>query len=820
MNLGFGRDACVGTLLMVGQLVGCSAGTVASQAPLSVAIVSPAEGERLSGSIAVTGTAAGGVRLVEVGVDAGAFAAAQGTTAWSYTLDTANLAAGAHRIMARATDSGGHTVGQVVHVVVDGAAGTADTTPPTVVITNPADGGTVFGTATVTGTATDNVDVAWVEVRVDAGTYNRASGTAIWSYPLDTSPLTNGAHTLAARASDGSGNVSADVTRAFLVDQGATDTTKPVVTITSPTSGATLTGVATVTGTALDNISVAKVEVRVDAGAYASATGTTSWTYSLNAAPLADGTHTLTVRTTDTSGNVSDEVSCPFTISHTSADTTKPVVTITIPGSGLTVGGVLSVTGTASDNVSVATVQVKIDGGDYANATGTTSWTYTLDTTTLGAGTHTVTARATDGSANTSDEVSHSFAVDQSVPTFPIAVWLQNPIRERNGQNNAKNYKDIGVNIFAGLWHWPDEVGMFAGWATAAPQALKDVGLTTYAGSYDNGAAAWMAAHPAYASTVVGYLLGDEPDMNKVNVSPDGAGGTYCGYSCDTSLASHCDFNDPMMPDGWKANGDGMRVADPSRGLYGNFGKGFGMPDWPGYHTCPGPTMADDFAKFVEPLTVTSSDFYGITDPYEQLQNHGVWTYGRAVTHTRSYAGGRPVWGFLEGSNPWNNSGATQANQVAGRMPTNLLMPVAWNMVVHGANGLIYFCHDFSNGGIIEDGCLNEPGIPAAMQAVNASVQQYAAVLAQASVAGTTATSSPVAVTTLTKHYGGQTYVFAMGDGDSGHILGAAVTGAQISVAGASSGSVEVIGESRSVTMTSGSFSDNFAAYELHIYRF
>ena len=384
---------------------------------------------------------------------------------------------------------------------------------------------------------------------------------------------------------------------------------------------------------------------------------------------------------------------------------------------------------------------------------------------------------------------------------FPIGVWMQGPLRTRDlgtgagSVNNAANYKSIGVNIFVGLWQFPAEGWAWSGYTAAAAQALLDNGLTAYAGN-NQAAVDWIDAHPQFTTVFAGYMLGDEPDMNKVN-------------------------NDAAaMPDAWQAAGDALRTADPNRGVYANFGKGFALDPWVGYHVGPGPTQADDFAKYVEPLTVMSSDYYAITNPYEAAAQHGVWGFGRAVDNTIANAGGRPVWGFLESSNPWNTSGVTTPPQMEGRMTAELIMPSVWEMVVHGAQGIIYFCHDFSNGGLVEDGCLAEPGMPAAMQEANESVQMYAAVLATPDVAGTTATSDgEVDVATLTKQLGGVTYVFAMGDGNATHNQGQAVN-ATITVAGAGDRGVEVLGEARNVTMTAGQLSDHFDAYQLHIYRF
>jgi hypothetical protein len=379
---------------------------------------------------------------------------------------------------------------------------------------------------------------------------------------------------------------------------------------------------------------------------------------------------------------------------------------------------------------------------------------------------------------------------------FPIGVWLQSPIRQRNGVNNAVNYQGIGINTFLGLWQWPDESWAYPGYSVAVAQALKSAGLKAYAGS-GQAAVTWIQNHPEFTSTFQGYLLGDEPDMNKV--------------SGDPNLAA------ASMPNAWETAGDALRSADPARVRYANFGKGFALDPWVGYHLIPGPAQADDFAKYTEPTTVVSSDYYAITDPYEALEQHGVWGYGRVVDNTRKNAGGRPVWGFVEASAPFSQ-GKT-ANNLAAHMPPSLINPIVWEMIVHGADGIAYFCHDFSNGGMVEDGCLTEIDMPQAMKAANASVQRYAGVLLAPEASGTSATSSgSVAVATRTKKVGGWLYVFAMADGNSSYPDGQSVD-ATITLSGYGNGTVQVLDENRTLPMTAGKFSDHFDAYGLHIYR-
>ena len=77
------------------------------------------------------------------------------------------------------------------------------------------------------------------------------------------------------------------------------------VVINSPTNGSTVAGTISFSGTAADNVAVAKVEINIDSGSWITASGTTSWSYSLNTVNVLNGMHLLSARATDTSGNIS-----------------------------------------------------------------------------------------------------------------------------------------------------------------------------------------------------------------------------------------------------------------------------------------------------------------------------------------------------------------------------------------------------------------------------------------------------------------------------------------------------------------------------------
>ena len=72
------------------------------------------------------------------------------------------------------------------------------------------------------------------------------------------------------------------------------------MSISSPAAGATVSGTITVSGA---SSGASKVELKVDSGAYQLASGTSSWSKSINTTAYANGSHTLTARATNSAGN-------------------------------------------------------------------------------------------------------------------------------------------------------------------------------------------------------------------------------------------------------------------------------------------------------------------------------------------------------------------------------------------------------------------------------------------------------------------------------------------------------------------------------------
>src|SRR5262249_31756425 len=96
-------------------------------------------------------------------------------------------------------------------------------------------------------------------------------------------------------------------------------------------------------------------------------------------------------------------------------DTTPPSVAITAPAGGTSVSGMVTISGTASDNSGVASVAVSVDGGAFSMANGTQSWREPYDTTHLSNGHHPFTRQATDTAGNPATS-SVTLSVSNSAP--------------------------------------------------------------------------------------------------------------------------------------------------------------------------------------------------------------------------------------------------------------------------------------------------------------------------------------------------------------------------------------------------------------------
>jgi Bacterial Ig domain len=196
-------------------------------------------------------------------------------------------------------------------------AATSGDTPPAVTFTEPTEGATVFGTVTIRATATDDQSVSQVQFLVDGGSIGTdTNGADGWSVAWDSATVTDGSHTLIARATDAAGQTGTDTNAVTVENVDA----PPTVAIASPVAGAVVAGTTTFQATTADDLGVAQVQFRVDdAGIGTDTDGADGWSVAWDSTAVADGGHTLSAVATDTGGNTAPSAGVPFTVANSGA---------------------------------------------------------------------------------------------------------------------------------------------------------------------------------------------------------------------------------------------------------------------------------------------------------------------------------------------------------------------------------------------------------------------------------------------------------------------------------------------------------------------
>jgi hypothetical protein len=348
-------------------------------------------------------------------------------------------------------------------------------------------------------------------------------------------------------------------------------------------------------------------------------------------------------------------------------------------------------------------------------------------------------------------------------PTFfPIAVWLQSP-------PNASRYAAVGVNTFTGLWQGPTD-DQLAGLAGA------------HMATYCDQSGVW-SAHLA-DPTIEAWMQPDGPDNAQKNASG--------GY-------------DPCIdPTVIRAGYDAFVASDRTRPVYLGLGRGVADTQWNGRGTCTGMTdMYKDYAKGGDLLAFHI---------YPHEDGVPIETVATGVENLRGWAADKkPVSATIEASDINGNGRPTPAELAAE----------VWMSLVHGAMGVQYFCHRFVPT-LSETDCLDDAPTAAALTDINDRIRALATVLNTPTVAnGVTVSSSSAAVPVdvMLKREGGATYLFAVA------MRGAATRATFTLRAIPRAAAVEAIGEGRTLTVTATaspagvSFSDDFSAYAVHLYR-
>jgi hypothetical protein len=209
----------------------------------------------------------------------------------------------------------------------------------------------------------------------------------------------------------------------------------PVITIVSPTSGASVTNnKQPVTFTVVDEtggsgVKLSSIVVKQDGTAAASSTITSTAItngYSVTYTPasaLSDGSHTVIITASDNDGNAATQKSTTYKV-----DTVPPTLNITAPANELvTNSSSLVVRGTTNDATSSpVTVKMTLNNTDQGSVSVGTDGTFTK-TLTLVNGLNTIVITATDAAGKASS-VTRTVTLDTSKPVVKSATITPNPV--------------------------------------------------------------------------------------------------------------------------------------------------------------------------------------------------------------------------------------------------------------------------------------------------------------------------------------------------------------------------------------------------------
>jgi uncharacterized protein (TIGR03437 family) len=386
---------------------------------------------------------------------------------WSYVFDTSTIANGNHVFAVNAiAQNGEHTIQAHSFTV-------ANWTTANPIVANfdrPSTQNPILaGALNIGGWAVDPlsaINSAFVSVDGiplgDAGYGgNRADVCAIyptpgcprvgWSYYLDTTLLSDGAHVLQVTFNPVSGLAYTATTPFQVSNQGSVFNSNRVSIDTPNQASAPVNGFTAIGGWALNTKSaVSTVEVLVDGttSGYASYGGNRSdvcgklsspgcpnvgWNYLLDTSRFTNGVHALQIRVVSENGERAG-ASTSFTVSNT-AGSSPTVAAISQPSSQSSpYQGMALFSGTASStSATVNSIAISVDGYPYGQASYTPAgannsipWTFSLNTAQFADGVHTlgVTAVATDG---TYSITSASFTVANWTSPSPTRVVIDTP---------------------------------------------------------------------------------------------------------------------------------------------------------------------------------------------------------------------------------------------------------------------------------------------------------------------------------------------------------------------------------------------------------
>jgi hypothetical protein len=345
---------------------------------------------------------------------------------------------------------------------------------------------------------------------------------------------------------------------------------------------------------------------------------------------------------------------------------------------------------------------------------------------------------------------------------FPIAVWVQQP-------KNAERFKAAGINLYVGLWRGPTAEQL---------ETLTKAGMPVICSQ--NSFALENRSNPIIAA----WMHGDEPDNAQ-------------------AIPGRSGWGPPILPSVIQQNYEKMRAADPSRPVLLNMGQGVAWDNYIGRGVRR--NHPEDYPEYIKGCDIASFDIYDVVHDHADVAGKLEYV-AHGVQRLREWTGGKkPVWNCIECTHISNPDKKANPEQIRSEV---------WMSIIHGSRGIIYFVHQFKPT-FIEAALLEDSENLAAVTAINAQIKELAPVINSPPVESISISAEEtVKIATTGRRFKNSTYLFTVGmENNPGtatfkmHDL-------------PKSGTVEVIGESRSIQISDGAFTDKFKPYEVHLYRF
>ncbi len=297
-------------------------------------------------------------------------------TSWQEDFPLEEKKPGTYNIVVTAEDLGGNTtaVGPF-NIYVD-----PESDLPVTGITNPPPQMRVPGNLNIVGTCIDDDAVEFVELTFDGDLENPvvAEGKEFWSYYLDTTKLSEGAHTITVTGVDVHGTRGHSVSVVWHLDRNM-----PVTEVHNYGIGDLVSGKITLQGQVIDGNGIKELQYSIDGGAnftplklkYDKKQNTYSFSVVIDTKKQDDGPQVCWFKATDLQGTEGTSSFLYF------VDNTKAEITLLYPTDDESVNGIFSVAGSAYDRIGVKSLtwQLGKDSGEFELTDGNPYWVHEFD---------------------------------------------------------------------------------------------------------------------------------------------------------------------------------------------------------------------------------------------------------------------------------------------------------------------------------------------------------------------------------------------------------------------------------------------------------